>query len=283
VRLKYHCLLEALFIGALSGFSLPARAEAPSAACQAGPANSALQNKKSLQSLVWDFYGHAETGWDVVYVHVAHDLKTECPETAPAFAAALAKWQASENLPATGVMTKATLRKFSRKWQSVRKLRSGFGKAYPGCVYGPVADLVELAANDDRTSRQIMLVNRIDPGAYAAYKNLVAAARVKLLPLSASSELLKIFSAHRTPEYNHRLCEMDGRCDGVRRAKCSIHFTGRAVDLIVGGMNGDTSHANRLFQSRSPVYSWLLNNAEKFGFVNYAFEPWHWEYVGDMR
>jgi LAS superfamily LD-carboxypeptidase LdcB len=25
----------------------------------------------------------------------------------------------------------------------------------------------------------------------------------------------------------------------------------------------------------------MVTNADKYGFVNYAFEPWHWEWVGD--
>ena len=25
----------------------------------------------------------------------------------------------------------------------------------------------------------------------------------------------------------------------------------------------------------------LVKNAARFGFVNYVFEPWHWEWVGD--
>ena len=37
---------------------------------------------------------------------------------------------------------------------------------------------------------------------------------------------------------------------------------------------------NRLFQSRSAAYRWLVANAARFGFVNYPFEPWHWEWTG---
>ena len=29
-----------------------------------------------------------------------------------------------------------------------------------------------------------------------------------------------------------------------------------------------------------PAYRWLVRYAARFGFVNYAFEPWHWEWVG---
>ncbi len=45
--------------------------------------------------------------------------------------------------------------------------------------------------------------------------------------------------------------------------------------------NPDTTEdANRLFQSKTPTYRWLVANADRFGFFPYVFEPWHWEYAG---
>jgi LAS superfamily LD-carboxypeptidase LdcB len=38
--------------------------------------------------------------------------------------------------------------------------------------------------------------------------------------------------------------------------------------------------ANRRFVSQTPVYRWRVENAARFGFVNYVFEPWHWEWRG---
>ncbi len=72
-------------------------------------------------------------------------------------------------------------------------------------------------------------------------------------------------------------------CDGIRRAVCSPHRTGAAVDIHVGHVVGlgvdDTSPPSRLHMSRSPAYRWLVANAGRFGFVPYVYEPWHWEYV----
>ena len=31
----------------------------------------------------------------------------------------------------------------------------------------------------------------------------------------------------------------------------------------------------------APAYRWLVANADRFGFVNYPFEPWHWEWTGE--
>ena len=51
---------------------------------------------------------------------------------------------------------------------------------------------------------------------------------------------------------------------------------------IAPGFDADSSaDPNRLHQSRNPAYVWLVWNAKRFGFTNYAFEPWHWEWTGE--
>ena len=37
----------------------------------------------------------------------------------------------------------------------------------------------------------------------------------------------------------------------------------------------------RLYMTKTPTYRWLVANAGRFGFVNYPFEPWHWEWTGE--
>ena len=55
--------------------------------------------------------------------------------------------------------------------------------------------------------------------------------------------------------------------------------------MVVGAAPGYTvdsaADPNRLHMSRTLAYQWLVENAERFGFVNYVFEPWHWEWVGE--
>jgi LAS superfamily LD-carboxypeptidase LdcB len=31
----------------------------------------------------------------------------------------------------------------------------------------------------------------------------------------------------------------------------------------------------------TPTYQWLVAHAHRYGFVNYPFEPWHWEWTGE--
>ncbi len=54
------------------------------------------------------------------------------------------------------------------------------------------------------------------------------------------------------------------------------------MDLVLGAAPGfavdSTADANRLWQTRTPAYHWLVDHAARYGFVNYPFEPWHWEW-----
>ena len=57
------------------------------------------------------------------------------------------------------------------------------------------------------------------------------------------------------------------------------------MDVYLGAARGfgpdSSADANRLYLSRSQAYRWLVYNAWRFGFVNYVFEPWHWEWTGE--
>jgi zinc D-Ala-D-Ala carboxypeptidase len=244
---------------------------------------AALQNARTVSVLEWYFYGRPETGWQTVAPMIQRDLQTSCSPASPAFARRLSQWQKKRRLPTTGIIDMRSLHQFAAEWQKPRKMRRGFGKGYKGCAYGLARPVVELDPAHDGTSKYIMIVNKIDPAAYAAYKKMIAAAATDVPDIVPHGQMLRIFSAHRPPAYNQQLCALDGRCDGVQRAKCTLHFTGRALDLVVGGKNGDTTPENRQLQSTGQVYHWLLQNAGRFGFVNYAYEPWHWEYVGDLQ
>jgi LAS superfamily LD-carboxypeptidase LdcB len=57
------------------------------------------------------------------------------------------------------------------------------------------------------------------------------------------------------------------------------------VDLVLGAAPGyaidSSADVNRLYQTRTLAYRWLVENAGRYGFVNYPFEPWHWEWTGE--
>jgi zinc D-Ala-D-Ala carboxypeptidase len=113
---------------------------------------------------------------------------------------------------------------------------------------------------------------------------MVAAARAEVPELAEDLEALDVFSGFRSPAYDAARCAREGNCGGVTRAKCSPHRTGYTFDLVVGSAPGQavdsSDDANRLHMTKTSAYRWLVDNGRRFGFVNYVFEPWHWEYRG---
>ena len=144
----------------------------------------------------------------------------------------------------------------------------------------PLYQLGYLVESEEHADRLTRLLRR---DVLDAYRELVAAARVEVPEVANDPELLQIFSGFRDPEADAARCAQQGNCDGLRRAACSPHRTGTAVDLYVGQVAGlgvdNTSSASRLHMTRGPTYRWLVRNAGRFGFVPYVYEPWHWEWV----
>jgi LAS superfamily LD-carboxypeptidase LdcB len=150
-----------------------------------------------------------------------------------------------------------------------------------GVCPDPPKSLVALTPAESRADRTVNL----RPAALAALRRMVAAARREVPEIAANPELLTVFSGYRDPADDDARCAREQNCQGLVRAECSAHRTGLAVDLVLGaapGFAADSSDdANRLYQSRTPAYLWLVVNARRFGFVNYVFEPWHWEWTGE--
>ena len=144
----------------------------------------------------------------------------------------------------------------------------------------PAASLANATLDECYGGKPIQL----RPAALAAYRRMVAAARADPA-VAPDRRNLQIFSGFRDPEADAARCAEQNNCDGLRRAVCSPHRTGTAVDLYVGHIAGlgvdDTSPASRLHMARGPVYRWLVANAGRFGFTPYVYEPWHWEWTGE--
>ena len=98
--------------------------------------------------------------------------------------------------------------------------------------------------------------------------------------LAAGEKYLKVISAFRSREYQNHLRKQSPNSGRAGLAVNSPHFTGRALDIYVGGEPVSTKDDNRAIQTETRVYRWLVKNAARFGFRPYFYEPWHWEYVG---
>ncbi len=227
-----------------------------------------------------DPFGRPETGWAIYAPAVQHEIRAHCSPAKAGFAGALGRWQQRKALPPTGVFDAATLMPMKADWQARRPFvvvrTQGLCPAPP-----PESELRTAASGETLGGKEV----RLRLGALEAYRRLVAAARSEDPAIAADPDTLKLFSGYRSPEADEARCAAENNCQGVVRASCSSHRTGLALDLMVGsapGFMADSSDdANRLFQSRTPAYRWMVRNAGRFGFVNYVFEPWHWEWTGE--
>lgn len=244
-------------------------------------AGAAFQNAVSAYAMEWAPFGSNEWGWETYLPLIQKEIGTRCPLGTADFAEALADFQQWHGLAATGVFDAATFQVFRGVWQERRPFV--MARTRGECPDPPrINALGYLVAEEEHADRLTRLLRR---DVLAAYREMVAAARREVPEVAADPEMLQIFSGFRDPEADAARCAAQGNCDGVRRAVCSPHRTGTAVDLYVGQIPGlgvdNTSAVSRLHMTRGATYRWLVNNAHRFGFVPYVFEPWHWEWVGN--
>jgi len=244
---------------------------------------AAQANATSLETLAWTPFGRPETGWAIYAPLIQHVIGTSCPPNSEGFAAALADWQRIEGVagqePAgDGVVTDASFQTLKNVAQNRREFVRF--TSLGACPETP--DLVVAAKLDEGYGAKQVWMR---PRALDAYRRMVAAARAEDPAIAADPNNLTIFSGYRSPSADAARCQAEGNCDGIVRARCSAHRTGLAADLYVGQAPGyppdSSADPNRLFMTRTPTYRWLLANAGRFGFVNYPFEPWHWEWTGE--
>ena len=243
---------------------------------------AAAQNEILEKNLIWTFGGKTQTGWYLYKPLICHAIGIEIEASGSEFAANLSRWQKANNLPPNGILDAVTLALFVKKWQSNRlKTR---GSAAPNeLLVAPTADFFDVSRPEE--------LRQVQRDTFVAYKKLIAAAIAdKTLnlagrdraELAASEKFLKIVSAFRSREYQDKLRR---ESPNSGRAGLAIgnspHFTGRALDIYVGGEPVITKDENRAVQVKTKVYLWLVKNAGKYGFKPYFYEPWHWEYAPD--
>ncbi len=243
--------------------------------------NAATQNNRLKFNLNWTFGGRPQRGWYLYEALIGRELGAEKSAGTTDFAQALARWQQSNSLAPTGVLDANTLYQMIAVWQSRRIQEQDRAEATPAqLLTAPIIDFYD-------PTRALDLL-KVERQTYAAYKRMVAAAAAdSSLKLNATSngelsiaeKYLKIVSAFRSREYQDQLRRQSPNAGRAGLAVNSPHFTGRALDVYVGGEPVDTQDFNRAIQVNTPVYKWLVKNAARFGFYPYYYEPWHWEYV----
>jgi LAS superfamily LD-carboxypeptidase LdcB len=229
------------------------------------------QNSHLKNNLKWTFGSKTQTGWYLYVPLIQNLIKTDANPESEKFALAIAKYQQNSSLEANGILDETTLLKMVGFWQSQRLNRSDY-PTESELLTAPIADFYD-------PTRAVELL-KVKQDAYTAYKRMIAAAMAdKSLKLKGDDKFLKIISAFRSREYQEKLRQQSPNSTRTTLAQNSPHFTGCALDIYVGGEPVSTKDENRAIQVETPVYKWLVKNAEKFGFYPYYYEPWHWEYA----
>ena len=240
---------------------------------------AASRNSSLRYDLDWAFGGKQQHGWYIYEPLISRLVETDKPAATGDFANAVSRWQKTTGLQPDGVLDEDTLYQMVSTWQGVRLKDKT--PAQPGqLLVAPTSDFYDTSRPDE--------LRQVERETYAAYKRMVAAACADPslgLKHTASGELapeekfFKIVSAFRSREYQDHLRQQSPNSGRAGLAVNSPHTTGRALDLYVGGEPVETKDANRAIQVQTNAYRWLVQNADKFGFRPYYYEPWHWEYV----
>ena len=251
----------------------------PSAVTIAPFAEEAAQNGLLRNELIWEFGRKSQRGWHLYDLLIGETLNISHNASSVNFAATIAGWQKQKGLSASGVLDEDSWMALVMQWQANR-LKDKTPATPDQLLTAPTSDFYDPSRLDE--------LRQVERNTYAAYKAMLAAAiadpTLKLAhtsptELAAAEKFFKIISSFRSREYQEKLRRESPNAGSAGLAVNSPHFTGRALDIYVGGDPVDTKDANRAIQVNTPVYKWLVKNAERFGFRPYFYEPWHWEYV----
>jgi D-alanyl-D-alanine carboxypeptidase len=240
--------------------------------------DAATRNALLSTSLTWTFGGKPQLGWYLYTPLIKQLIDTKQNIASVPFGRAVARWQARSALKPSGVIDEETLYAMIKTWQDTR-LKDRTAAQPDQLLTAPLSDFYDPTRAEE--------LRQVERRTYAAYKRMVSAAVAnrslglahKRRELASGEKYLKIISAFRSPEYQEKLRREAPNSGSAGLAVNSPHFTGRALDLYVGGEPVDTRDANRALQVKTRVYQWLVRNAGRFGFRAYCYEPWHWEYV----
>lgn len=234
-------------------------------------ATAAASNATLRNELTWTFGGKQQRGWYLYDLLINKTLDSQNDALTDDFAATLADWQKRKGLNADGVLNEDSMMALVSLWQSNR-LKDRTPATAEQLLTAPTSDFYDPSRAPE--------LRQVERNTYDAYKKMLAAAAADpSLKLAPEDNYLKIVSAFRSRDYQEELRRKSPNAGSAGLAVNSPHFTGRALDLYVGGSPVDTRDSNRAIQVNTPAYRWLVRNAERFGFRPYFYEPWHWEYV----
>ena len=264
----------------LSAPAKPAAEVSPATAATSPFASAALRNAELQDSLNWAFGGKSQRGWRLYAPLVGGLIGADGDQTTGGFAAQLSRWQQQRGVAANGILDNSTWSQMVADWQANR---------IKDHTYPTPDELVTIPAAECYDPTRAEALRKVERATYAAYKRMIAAAAADPAlglqvtgdgGLADGEKYFKVISAFRSREYQAQLRAQSPNSGRAGLAVNSPHFTGRALDIYVGGEPVSTKDDNRAIQTQTKAYRWLVKNAARFGFRPYFYEPWHWEYVG---
>ncbi len=267
-----------LLVGMLLVMPLVTASSGPSEYAGTSSEEAARRNAVLSNELTWTFGGKQQRGWYLYTSLIKRLVNTSNEAGSSEFAQAVGRWQAKSGLASSGVIDEETLYAMIKAWQGAR-LKDRTPATPDQLITAPISDFYDPTRAEE--------LRQLERRTYEAYKRLVAAAIADRSlglahtrgELAAGEKYLKIISAFRSREYQDKLRRESPNSGSAGLAVNSPHFTGRALDIYVGGEPVDTQDSNRAVQVKTRVYQWLVRNADRFGFRPYCYEPWHWEFV----
>jgi len=234
-------------------------------------ARAAELNAMLREELRWTFGGKAQRGWWLYTALIQHTIGSDKEPDSEVFAIALSRWQKKAGLASDGVLDQETWMKMVSVFQGNRRIGRKRSQSVQHLETVPASSFYDPQRPEE--------LRRVEKQALAAYRRMIEAAAKDLsLSPESSEQWLKIISAYRSPAYQAELRRRSPHSGRAGLAINSPHFTGRALDLYVGGEPVSTKDHNRAIQVKTETYQWLVKNAGRFGFIPYFYEPWHWEY-----
>jgi len=239
---------------------------------------AAERNASLRTELMWTFGGKQQRGWYLYDQLIRRTLNTESEPESVEFASALAAWQKRMGLSDDGILDQDTFMALVSYWQ---------GNRLKNRAPAQLDMLTTSSSSEFYDPERLAELRQVERTTYTAYRLMLAAAiadptlNLTVIggELAPTEKYFKVISAFRSREYQEQLRRKTPNAGSAGLAVNSPHFTGRALDIYVGGDPVDTRDSNRAIQVKTPVYQWLVRNAERFGFRPYFYEPWHWEYV----
>ncbi len=241
--------------------------------------SAAVTNAQLRNDLNWIFGGKPQRGWYLYTPLINRLINNKNDFGSPQFASAVARWQRKAGLKPSGILDEETLYAMIKTWQDAR-LKDRTQAAPDQLLLAPISDFYDPTRAEE--------LRQVERRTYTAYKRMVAAAiadrslglaHTSRNELAPGEKYLKIISAFRSREYQDKLRRESPNSGTAGLAVSSPHFTGRALDIYVGGEPVDTRDSNRALQVQTRIYQWLVRNGERYGFRPYCYEPWHWEFV----